>query len=124
VLYPLSYGGAWNRQFGDILCCFLAALLLSIAKWEPNVMKIYDHRVFGRRVCKSARLAGFIFAMFNFFSCSSNQKALSITMYHPETKQTLTCNAHDKLARSESSMLATAVESCAKNLEQHGFIRK
>jgi hypothetical protein len=45
-------------------------------------------------------------------------------MYHPETKQTLTCNAHDKLARSESSMLAMAVESCAKNLEQHGFIRK
>lgn len=87
-------------------------------------MKNYDHRVFGRGGCKSVGLAGFVCAVFSSFSCSSNQEALSITMYHPETKQTLTCNAHDKLARSESSVLALAVESCAKNLEQHGFVRK
>jgi hypothetical protein len=45
-------------------------------------------------------------------------------MEHPETKQKLTCAAKDQLARSDATLLAGAVESCARSLEARGFIRQ
>jgi hypothetical protein len=56
--------------------------------------------------------------------CSSAPAPLSITMEHPETKQKLTCAAKDQLARAEASLLASAVESCARSLEARGFNRQ
>jgi hypothetical protein len=56
--------------------------------------------------------------------CSSGQTPMSVTMVHPGTKQTLTCSARDQLGRTDASLLAAAVESCAKNLEAAGFVRK
>ncbi len=56
--------------------------------------------------------------------CSSVPAPLSITMEHPETKQKLTCAAKDQLARSDATLLAGAVESCARSLEARGFIRQ
>jgi hypothetical protein len=59
-----------------------------------------------------------------FFGCSSAPAPLSITMEHPKTKQKLTCAAKDKLARTDESLLANAVESCARSLEARGFMRQ
>jgi hypothetical protein len=59
-----------------------------------------------------------------FLGCSSAPAPLSITMEHPETKQKLTCAAKDQLARADASLLASAVESCARSLEARGFIRQ
>ena len=59
-----------------------------------------------------------------FQGCSSAPAPLTITMQHPETKQTLTCTAKDQFARADTAMLASAVESCAKGLETRGFVRQ
>jgi hypothetical protein len=59
-----------------------------------------------------------------FHGCSSAAAPLTITMQHPETKQTLNCSAKDQFARADTSMLASAVESCAKSLEARGFVRQ
>jgi len=56
--------------------------------------------------------------------CSSASAPLSIKMYNPETKQTLTCNASDQLARTDPAVLAVAVENCAEQLEARGFVRE
>ena len=55
--------------------------------------------------------------------CGSGAAPLSIEMYNPETKQTLTCAARDITARSDTEVLAGAVESCARQLESRGFVR-
>lgn len=56
--------------------------------------------------------------------CSSGPAPLSIKMFNPETKQTLNCNANDPLGRTEREVLASAVESCARQLEARGFVRE
>jgi hypothetical protein len=58
------------------------------------------------------------------FGCSSGQSPMVIHMYNPKTHQALTCSARDQTGRSDSSMLASTVESCAKNLEARGFVRE
>jgi len=57
-------------------------------------------------------------------ACSSESSRLSIKMYHPETRQALTCAASDQLSRANSPVLAVVVETCAKQLEAQGFIRE
>jgi hypothetical protein len=56
--------------------------------------------------------------------CSSAPPPLSIKMYNPETMQTIDCKASDELARADTTVLAAAVESCAKQLETRGFVRE
>jgi hypothetical protein len=56
--------------------------------------------------------------------CGSSQAPLSIHMYNPKTHQALTCSARDPSARYDTSLLAGAVESCAKSLEARGFVRE
>jgi hypothetical protein len=58
------------------------------------------------------------------FACSSPPPPLSIKMHNPKTDQTLTCTAKDQLGRTDPSLLAAAVESCAQGLESRGFIRQ
>ena len=55
--------------------------------------------------------------------CGSTAAPLSIEMYNPETKQTLTCAARDQLSQTDPEVLAGAVESCAQQLESRGFVR-
>ena len=55
-------------------------------------------------------------------SCSSGQTPMSVKMVNPETHQTLTCSARDQLGRSDTALLAGAVESCVKNLKARGFV--
>jgi len=57
-------------------------------------------------------------------ACSSAPPPLLIKMYHPETRQALTCTASDQRPHANSPALAAAVESCAKQLEAQGFIRE
>ena len=57
------------------------------------------------------------------WGCSA-QPPLSITLYHPETKQTLTCSARSQLSDARSEALAAAVETCAQQLEANGFVRR
>jgi hypothetical protein len=58
------------------------------------------------------------------FGCSSGSPPLFIKMHNPETDQTLTCNASDRMGRADPTVLASAVESCAKQLEARGFVRE
>ncbi|MGE5217081.1 MAG: hypothetical protein ACM3SP_08785 [Chloroflexota bacterium] len=57
-------------------------------------------------------------------ACTTGPRPLSITMYNAKTNQTLTCAAHDSLGRVDTEILAASVESCAKRLEAHGFVRQ
>jgi hypothetical protein len=57
-------------------------------------------------------------------ACSSAAPPLSIKMYHPETRQALTCAASDQPSQGNSPALSAAVETCAKQLEAQGFIRE
>jgi len=56
--------------------------------------------------------------------CSSAPAPLSIHMYNPKTYQALTCSARDPRAGADVSVLAGAVERCAKSLEAQGFVRE
>ena len=58
------------------------------------------------------------------FGCSAGEAPLSIHMYHPKTHQAFTCSARDQRAGADVSLLARAVESCAKTFEARGFIRE
>jgi len=58
------------------------------------------------------------------FGCASGPPPLSIKMHNPESDQTLTCNASDPMGRSDPAVLASTVESCAKQLESRGFVRE
>jgi hypothetical protein len=44
-------------------------------------------------------------------------------MYNPTTNQTLHCTARSETG-SHVSILANAVEACAKQLEANGFVRE
>ena len=57
-------------------------------------------------------------------ACSSGPGPLSIKMYNPKTDQTLDCAARDQTGRTDTSILAATVESCAQGLESRGFIRQ
>jgi hypothetical protein len=57
-------------------------------------------------------------------SCSAGAAPLSIKMVNHETKQTLDCSAKDPLGRTNRELLASAVESCARQLEARGFVRE
>lgn len=55
-------------------------------------------------------------------SCSSTEAPLAIRMYNPKTNQTLHCTARAE-STSNSGVLATVVETCARQLEANGFVR-
>ena len=57
-------------------------------------------------------------------ACRSAEAPLSIHMYNPKTHQALVCSARDPSARYDTALLAGAVESCAKSLEERGFVRE
>jgi hypothetical protein len=59
-----------------------------------------------------------------FSACSSAPMALSIDMYNAETNQKLTCAARDQAGRADTKTLAATVETCARQLEARGFVRK
>lgn len=56
--------------------------------------------------------------------CSSGPAPLSIKMHNPKTDQSLTCAARDQRGDTDVSMLAGAVENCARSLEARGFVRQ
>jgi hypothetical protein len=55
--------------------------------------------------------------------CVSTKPApLAIRMYNPDTHQTLHCAARDQSGQF-TTVLADAVEACARQLEAKGFVR-
>ena len=56
--------------------------------------------------------------------CSAGPAPLAIKMVNPETKQALDCHAKDPTGRTDRELLASAVESCARQLEARGFVRE
>ena len=53
---------------------------------------------------------------------AARERPLSIKMFNAETNTTLNCEARD-LGMADRNMLANSVESCARQLESHGFVR-
>lgn len=47
---------------------------------------------------------------------------LSVSLYHPKTNALRKCVARESTAK-DTEMLAAIVESCARQLEAHGFVR-
>jgi hypothetical protein len=74
------------------------------------------------RLARWQKLSSFVLLLV-LCGCGSAAAPLSIEMYNPETNQTLTCAARGQLAQADPAVLATAVESCAKQLEARGFVR-
>jgi hypothetical protein len=54
--------------------------------------------------------------------CTTVDGPLNITLHNPKTGVQRTCSAKESSA-ADISMLSTAVESCAKQLEARGFVR-
>ena len=118
------------------LCRWLCYLLASIAKQDQTAMKYFSHAENFLRTNKATRLERskyrsksplllltYVFVAI-IFGCASGSQPLFIKMHNPETDQTLTCNASDRMGRTDPTVLATAVESCAKQLEARGFVRE
>jgi hypothetical protein len=57
-----------------------------------------------------------------FLSGCGTTNPLSITLHHPKTNALRKCAARESTAR-DTEMLAGIVESCARQLEAHGFVR-
>ena len=55
-------------------------------------------------------------------ACSSSPASLSIKMVNPETQKILMCSARDNFG-ADRAVLATVVETCARQLEARGFVR-
>ena len=62
------------------------------------------------------------FAVVTMVSCTPAAQPMSVKMVHPDTHQTLTCSASDQLGRSDTALLARAVESCVNSLKARGFV--
>ena len=137
ALYPPELRGRTTPIPCDLLCRPLHYLLPSIAKWGQSTMiflsrrihsmsMISDRRLQPRRSSREAALFLCVSIAMKIFlaGCSSAPAPLSIKMYNPETNQTLACNASDPLGRSDLSVLADAVEGCARQLESRGFVRE
>ena len=75
------------------------------------------------RLARWRRLSSSILLLPVFCGCGSTAAPLSIEMHNPETNQTLTCAARGQLTQADPTVLAAAVESCAKELESRGFVR-
>jgi hypothetical protein len=54
--------------------------------------------------------------------CTAADGPLNITLHNPKTGVQRTCSAKESSA-ADVSVLSTAVESCAKQLEARGFVR-
>ena len=57
-----------------------------------------------------------------FLSGCGATNPLSISLYHPKTNALRKCIARESSAK-DTEMLAGIVESCARQLEAHGFVR-
>jgi hypothetical protein len=68
--------------------------------------------------CFSVLMIGLICA-----GCGTSERPLAIRMYHPTSNQTLHCTASAQPG-SDSTLLANAVEACARQLEASGFVRE
>lgn len=54
--------------------------------------------------------------------CVAADPPLSISLYNPKTGVQRTCSAKESSSK-DASALSNAVETCAKQLEAHGFVR-
>ena len=132
VLYPPELRGRKCK----ILCRFAFYLLPSFAKTGQTAMDFYhlSKFLFSVRKFSIIRQVSLCFELFLSWlltlatiiaACSSAPPPLVIKMYHPETKQSLTCAAKDQPSMaSNSPALASAVETCARHLEAQGFVRE
>ena len=109
------------------LCCFFVCLLPSTAKRGQIVLRNLPGQSDTRRsqLDRLIPVALILSALAGTaIGCSSGPAPLSIKMHNPKTDQSLTCAARDQRGDTDVSMLAGAVESCARSLEARGFVRQ
>ena len=107
-----------------------------MAEARQTEMKFFCNRGFGtclRRQSDTVRAGSGKFALWSAAllvmasavgACSSQKPQLSVKLYNPKTDQTLFCSASHQMSNTYSEILASAVESCAKQLEAQGFVRE
>jgi hypothetical protein len=89
---------------------------------EPESLTVFWMKVF--RFARRRKFVRSVLLPLVFCGCGSAAAPLSIELYNPETNQVLTCAARGELPQANSTVLAAVVESCAKQLESRGFVRK
>jgi hypothetical protein len=79
-----------------------------------------------RTDCSAGRRLRFVIApiiiAISLPSCGVKETPLAIRMYNPNTTQTLHCTARDQTGQF-TTVIANAVEACARELEARGFVR-
>ena len=116
-----------NRILEDICICWPSTeatnLLLSLVnqgQFKMANLKRNFRREKGRLLA-AIFVNGLVMGMLS--SCTTAQP-LSITLYNPKTNVSRTCKARStSVVKTDVDMLSRAVESCAQQLEAHGFVR-
>jgi hypothetical protein len=103
---------------------FFRLFVIIVRKAGLIVLNLISHSAYRYRFESSTYIVLLVSLIAAATSCSSGQAPLSIQMYNPKTHQALTCSARDQRPGSDASILAGAVESCARSLEGRGFIRE
>jgi hypothetical protein len=73
------------------------------------------------QLMRTISIIALLISIESFSGCAATNP-LSISLYHPKTNTMRTCVARDSTAK-DTQMLAGIVESCARQLEAHGFVR-
>lgn len=128
-----------SRLFHSALSFALLFVTITPQKAGQTSMKFFRHSEcefltrecvdnWLRRRSRALRIgwlsSSLISAVLMLSSCSSAAPPLSIQMVNPNTNQTLVCAARDPLSRADVTVLAVAVETCARQLEANGFVRQ
>jgi hypothetical protein len=115
VLYP-------TELRGHILIfknpCFFVIIFLEDRSNLAPIGMIHLNLFLRRRM-----FSGVTFLAVWISACAASDPPLSISLYNPKTGIQRTCSAKEWSPSRNTSALSSAVETCAKQLEAHGFVR-
>ena len=117
----LSYGGTWKPVLASLVFTIGYFFVIIFqeersnfgARRNMNDFKSFFHPdSFWLAIVSAAMISG----------CTASATPLNITLHNSKTGTERTCSAKQSSSKNVS-ILAAAVESCAKQLESRGFVR-
>jgi hypothetical protein len=122
VLYPTELRGHIKPMLANfvlhdrlLVCYHLSrrAVKFRLLARDMNSFRNFPHRDrFWLTIVSAVVISG----------CTASDAPLNIILHNPKTGTERTCSAKQSSSK-DVSILAAAVESCAKQLESHGFVR-
>ena len=124
VLYPTEIRGHIARYAIETLSSRKVTSLLSSSKKSGQISASSTCRMSYpvHLPYRPIVWAGIIVLIGLFSGCAASDPPLSINLYNPKTGIQRTCAARESSSKDVSA-LSSAVESCARQLEAHGFVR-